>query len=129
MACGNSKNAAESTATPKAVLGEIDFNAPTAQINSVRIEGNLMFLDVSYSGGCEEQGFSLVGSNMIMKSLPPKRGIRLQRDPKGDVCRELVSKSLVFDISDLAYTQEVGSEIILMLEGYREDIKYTFMQE
>ncbi|SFT50855.1 hypothetical protein SAMN05216474_0964 [Lishizhenia tianjinensis] len=130
LACGNAKkSASEKMSTPKAILGEIDQNAPTAQINSVRIEGNLMFLEVSYSGGCEEQAFTLIGSNMIMKSLPPKRGIRLQRDPKGDACRELVSKSLVFDISNLAYKQEAGSEIVLLLDGYKEEVKYTFTQE
>lgn len=130
LACGNSKEITpEKSSHPKATFGNIDYQAPTAQINTVRIEGNLMFLEVSYSGGCEEQAFSLVGSEMIMKSLPPKRGIRLQRDPKGDACRELVSKSLVFDITDLAYQKEEGEVIFLLLDGFKEEIKYSFVAE
>lgn len=129
LACGSAKEASETAIeTPAATIGEIDYEAPTANILSAVVEGNYLNLEVSFSGGCEEQSFELVGSPMLMKSMPPKRGIRLIRDPKGDACRELVTKKLRFNINALAYSEEVGSEVILLLDGYKEELKYTLMQ-
>jgi hypothetical protein len=37
-------------------------------------------------------------------------------------------KTLIFDISNLAYKQEVGSEIFLKLDGVADNLKYTFVK-
>jgi hypothetical protein len=97
-------------------------NSASCSIVSVNIEGNTMILDVEYSGGCEEHSFKLLGSEMIQKSLPPKRGIMLWHDNKGDSCRSIVNEQLKFDISNLAYA---GGEIILNLDGWATPISYT----
>lgn len=110
----------------KAVLGEPVKDNPSTEITNVEVDGNVLKVKVSYSGGCEDQTFRLVGSTMIMKSIPPKRKVTLERDSKGDACRELITKDLLFDISELAYKKEERSEIILQLSGYEKEIKYLF---
>ena len=97
-------------------------NSASCTILKVIIDGNTMILDVEYSGGCEEHEFKLLGSEMIQKSLPPKRGVMLWHDNKGDSCRSIVNEQLKFDISALAYT---GGEIILNLDGWATPISYT----
>jgi hypothetical protein len=91
-------------------------------INKVAVEGNVLKLNVSYSGGCAEHEFSLLGSKMISKSLPPQRGIMLYHKDNEDSCRELIDEDLAFDITKFAY---LDSEIILKLEGWSEGISYT----
>lgn len=95
-------------------------------IQSAKIEGNNLILEVSYGGGCEEHDFSLVGSQMISKSLPPIRSVKLIHDAHGDKCKALIMKTLTFDISNMAYKQEKGSEIMLKIDGLKENLKYTF---
>ena len=125
-ACGNKKDSNKTeVVTKKAMLidGVNDYkdNASTT-INNAYISENNMVLDIVYSGGCEDHEFSLLGSKMIAKSLPAKRGIFLYHQNNGDSCRELIEETLTFDISDFAYT---GEEIILLLEGYKEPLTYS----
>jgi hypothetical protein len=96
-------------------------NANTA-INTVSLEGNVLSMNVSYSGGCEEHEFTLLGSKMISKSLPPQRGITLYHQNNNDSCRELITEDLAFDISDFAYGEK---EIVLILKDWKESISYT----
>lgn len=95
-------------------------------IESVILKDNSLFIAVSYSGGCEEHDFELIGNPLIMKSLPPKRTIQLYHNANGDSCRSLLNEILEIDITDLAYDQTAGSEIILILEGWEEEINYIF---
>ncbi len=113
----------------KATIGEIPKDNPTTDIAHVSLEGSLLKITVSYSGGCEDKVIELVGNEMIMKSLPPKRAITLVRDTKGDACREYITKELVFDISNLAYQKNEGSEIVLQLAGFEGDIRYVYSGE
>ncbi len=133
-ACGSMKKTEErplqgDQMVKKATIGEIPKDNPTTDIAHVSLEGSLLKITVSYSGGCEDQVIELVGNEMIMKSLPPKRAITLVRDTKGDACREYITKELVFDISNLAYQKNEGSEIVLQLAGFEGDIRYVYSGE
>ncbi len=88
-------------------------NSASFSILMVSIDRNIMTLDVEFSGGCEEHVFKLYGTEMIQKSLPPKRGIMLWHDNKGDSCRSIVSKQLKFYISAFEYS---GGEITCLLD-------------
>jgi len=133
-ACGSMKETEErplqvDQMVKKATIGEVPKDNPATDIVNVSLEGNLLKIAVSYSGGCEDQVIELVGNEMIMKSLPPKRAITLVRDTKGDGCREYITKELVFDISKLAYQQKEESEIVLLLAGFEGDIRYVYLGE
>lgn len=113
----------------KAIIGEPSKDNPLTEISNAALDGNMLKLTVSYSGGCEDQVFDLVGNEMIMKSLPPKRNMTLVRDSKGDACREYITTELLFDLTELSYQKKNGSEIILQLNGYDKEIRYVFQGE
>lgn len=110
----------------KAQLGDQAQRSDPFEIKSARIEGNLLLLDISYSGGCAWHKFECIGSEGVMKSLPPQRSIRLIHDNDNDSCEGIVHQSLEIDISNLAISQTAGSEIVLILEGLNEKLIYVY---
>lgn len=132
FSCKSQKNAKNSTIETnsetmlKATIGDIETPSDLIQITGVTISGNIMSINVNYSGGCEEHNFQLIGSENIAKSLPPIRSVKLVHNANGDACRKLEERTLVFDISDLTYKQEAGSAIYLTLDGWKDRIEYIF---
>lgn len=110
----------------KAALGRAEAHYDPFTVQSTKISGNTLIMDISYTGGCAEHDFKLVGSEAISKSLPPMRSVRLVHNANGDTCKATVKKTFKFDLTDLAYKKEAGSEIILNIEGVSEPIKWTF---
>jgi hypothetical protein len=133
-ACGvgqevNQRDRESSTMNQKAIIGEAPKDNPSTQINRAVIIDNTLELEVSYSGGCEEQVFDLVGNEMIMKSFPPQRSVVLVRDSKGDDCREWITKTIIFDITELHHSKKVDAEILLRLEGFDGELRYIYRGE
>lgn len=141
FACGTKKNAEDgevrsgkNDTTPvtkdivkvTAAIGEFEKTSDPVKIDTVEVRGNILYIDITYSGGCEEHQFEVIGSPMIAKSMPPIRAIQLVHRANGDTCREQKSVKLEVYIDDLAYQQEVGSEIYLNLEGWKERIYYKY---
>jgi hypothetical protein len=134
FSCKSKKNAAKSTETIqktqpmelKATLGKIPEHSDALTIESATIKGNILTIEVTYGGGCQEHEFQLIGSEMIAKSMPPIRSIKLIHKANQDNCRAIVSQTLKFDIRKLAYKQEAGSEIYLNLDAYNERLVYVF---
>ena len=127
LSCGNKDKDGkkDDVVTSKGILvsnfTEYKDNATTT-INAVTLNGNVLNLNVSYSGGCEDHEFTLIGSKLISKSLPPQRGMSLYHKSNNDSCREFITDDLSFDITDFAY---LDKEIILRLEGWKEGISFT----
>lgn len=107
-------------------LGEFPQESTPITIEKAEIVGNELILDVSYGGGCQEHEFKLIGSEMISKSLPPIRTIKLIHNGNNDLCKALIMQTLKYDISAFAYKQEKGSEIMLRLDGVKEPLRYIF---
>ncbi len=110
----------------KASFGDLSHQSDLITIKSAKMEGHLLTLDISYSGGCKDHSFEMLASKMIMKSLPPKRAIKLIHHANGDHCRQLINKTLVIDMSDVAHSKNKGDVLMLLLDGYREPIKYIY---
>ena len=87
---------------------------------------NIITLKIGYSGGCKNHEFSIIGSQMISKSLPPIRNIQLIHNSNDDNCKSYVTQNLEYDISNLAYKKVNGSVIILKLNGWKDRIVYTY---
>lgn len=122
----NSINQSNSETMLKARIGDDNTASDLTQILDISIKGNVLAIKVSYSGGCKDHTFDLIGSPNISKSLPPIRTIQLKHTANGDDCKKLEERILEFDLSDLAYKQESGSVIFLNLVGWKERIEYTF---
>lgn len=110
----------------KAEIGDLNTESAPITIESAEIRGNLLYLDVSYSGGCEEHYFRVIGSQMIAKSMPPIRGIKLIHDNNSDSCKKLEKVKLEINIKELAYKQEQGSEIYLNIDGLDQKLLYKY---
>ncbi|MFM7637845.1 MAG: hypothetical protein ACKO5W_08250 [Crocinitomicaceae bacterium] len=109
----------------KAELGDINQVSDNINILNASIEGNIINLEVSYSGGCQPHEFNLVGSTMISKSLPPIRSVVLVHKSNNDMCEKQIIETLRFDIRDFAYNQN-ESEIFLSIKGVENRLLYRF---
>ena len=92
-------------------------------IHEVEISGNKMTVKVSYSGGCKEHYFKMIGYQFTTTSIPTERAIKIYHDTNQDDCRELISDVLEFDISALGLDN--ATPVNLQLYGYEGDIIYT----
>lgn len=128
FACNNTKEVLEIDPinVKSAQIGDVTQESAETTITSAILEGNVLTLEVEYSGGCKDHTFELIGSAAVMKSMPPKRPIKLVHNSNEDSCRELVSETIKFELESLAYSKESGSEIVLLLDGYKESISYIY---
>ncbi len=109
----------------KAHFGEFAESDPIT-IQSAMVSGNTLILTVSYSGGCKEHSFDMVGSQFVAKSLPPIRQLKLIHKNNDDKCKAIVTKTISVDIREMADRQESGSEIVFNLQGYEGRINYKY---
>ena len=126
LGCATQKPAIQVQRETKATLGELPESTDAVKINKASISGNIMTLEVTYTGGCKEHRFELIGREMISKSLPPIRSVKLVHTGNGDDCTTTITHPVKFDIRDLAYKQEAGSEIMLKVEGVEDRLLYSF---
>ena len=111
----------------KAIIGRNEEQASSSlQILKSQIEGNILTLKIGYSGGCEKHEFKVIGNQMISKSLPPIRAVKLIHVPNGDSCREYIERDLIIDLTDLAYKMVMGSQIRLQISGMESEVLYTY---
>ena len=94
-------------------------------IKAVSLDGDIMSVTVSYSGGCEAHAFELYSNQRYMKSLPPQLNLFLVHERNGDMCRELIEQTLKFDIKGARYSG--NGSVKLMVNGNSEQaILYSY---
>ena len=133
--CGKNKGgnnivqAQENQMTDQLIIDKA-YTAPKTNdpftIKKMSLDGNILNIEVEYSGGCKDHDFKLYFNQIYMKSLPPKAKFFLVHNANGDACRELISKTYSFDISPAKYPDGKTSEIYIMLDGYEESILYKY---
>ena len=100
-------------------------------ISNVELIDDILNMTVSYSGGCEDHEFELIGTNNFMESDPVQINIRLSHNANNDICKAYLTEELTFDLTPLkeawqeVYQQESGT-IIINLEGFDEPISFEF---
>jgi hypothetical protein len=68
-------------------------------LDSGWIARDTLFLAVSHGGGCADHAYALVASNGWMESSPVQLGVFLAHDAKGDTCKALLLRQLIFDLA------------------------------
>jgi len=136
--CKAKKEAADNPATEESVQDNVKMihmtdafllpkSIDVVNINSLRIKGDILEIDVSY-GGCKEHDFVLYGNRAYQKSLPPKIGLALIHDAHGDKCRKLSSKKLFFNIKSIRYPDKDKDYVVVVYvnqeSGKSVDYKY-----
>lgn len=117
------------TATLKSVNTAKDYQQPKETdpftVESIEIQDSILFITVSYGGGCEEHEFTLNSNLRYMKSLPAQLGLFLEHDAKGDACRAMLFKTLQFNVSAVKYG-ESGNELILRFNNTDKTVRYSY---
>jgi hypothetical protein len=99
--------------------------ASSLKIKSVTVEGDLLSVVVSYSGGCKDHEFRLISNQRYMKSLPPQLNLYLEHNGNGDMCRELIEQTLTFNVAAAQYGG--NDSVTLIVNGDRESsVLYTY---
>ena len=99
-------------------------------INNVKLHRNILYVNVSYSGGCKEHEFTLIASS-FMESNPVQVNILLSHNDNNDPCDMWITEEMAFNLIPLkkgwqcSYLEKSGI-IILNIQGWEESIYYDF---
>ena len=100
-------------------------------IHDLKLINDILAINITYSGGCEDHEFFLIGTKNFMESYPVQVTILLSHDANNDPCDALINKRLNYNLTPLkdawqqAYQNDSGT-ISILLEGYEKSIIYTF---
>ena len=106
-------------------LGQVPEGDPYG-MGQARVEGSLLVVSVSFSGGCAPHAFSLLALRAYEKSLPPRHHLYLRHADGGDACDGVVTGEVRFDLNPLRRVHPDQHEVALVLEGMDEALTYRF---
>lgn len=123
---GYSLSLMNDTIHSQVLLDEYEYNnaiRDDLSITNAYIKSNLLFLEISYTGGCVNHDFSLIGSGVFAESYPVQTSIILSHEDNNDSCEAILTDTLVFDLTPLKefYTEsykESSGIINIYLSGY-----------
>ncbi|MBM3286863.1 MAG: hypothetical protein FJY88_05880 [Candidatus Eisenbacteria bacterium] len=80
------------------------------QVRAVSIQGRILSLSVSASGGCADHAWTLYVSEAFMESYPAQTRGFLVHEDNGDPCDAILQEDLAFDLAPLiaAYARQYG---------------------
>ena len=95
-------------------------------IGAAEINGDILTLTVTFSGGCGKHRFKLFMQPAFMESYPVQANLYLQHTDFDDPCDAILSKDVSFDIRGIAELHRDmyggNDEIILNVFGYFIDV-------
>ena len=107
-------------------------NAPRdpVTINNVKLLKNILFMNISYGGGCEEHEFLLIATS-FMESEPVQVNILLSHEDNADPCDMWINKNHSFNLLPLKRSwqrlyHEISGIIVMNIEGWNQSILYQF---
>jgi len=104
----------------------VDAKSDPFSVSSVRVEGDVLAVQVRYSGGCEKHDFVLLDTGIATRSIPPQHRLRLVHDAHGDGCEAYLTRDLFFDISPLKKVYSSLDRIVILIDGMEGTTLYTF---
>lgn len=104
--------------TTKEIIIDNNYTPKTnnIEVTSLKIENNILYVGVKSSTACNEDDFNLYSTEIILKSLPPKKVLQLEHISKNDNCSEKLNKELTFNIEKLNQNNNY-KELVLMLNN------------
>lgn len=82
---------------------EPDFKNVAVNIKNAEQVGDILILDVSYSGGCADHDFELVSNGRYESTYPPELEVKLWHNGNGDRCRSVIDERIYFDLKPYQY--------------------------
>ena len=99
-------------------------NKSTYKIKSATITGDLLSLNVNYTGGCKEHSFELISNGLYAKSLPPQITVYLKHQSNDDTCEKIIEKTITYDISKLQYPGQ--HTLLIKIITFKEKTAYKY---
>ena len=119
-----SDESSDQTSNAKNLIVEIGHRCEFGDlftINSYSTDGDILSINVQYSGGCEDHDFDLYFNGALKKSLPPQATLCLTHNSNGDICKALIQDTLEFNISEL---KQNNDSVIININDNKEQIEY-----
>jgi len=115
------------------ILGDSLYqNAPKDPIvfNEIKLDRNIILMNVSYGGGCEEHEFALIATS-FMESYPVQVNVLLSHEDNDDPCDMWITEIMTFNLLPLkkSWQQEYNKKsgiIVMNIQGWEESIYYEF---
>ena len=90
------------------------------EINNVDIVGDLLQIDISYSGGCETHSFEMLWPENVDQIYPPVIPVILNHNSNNDLCEAFINEVLQVNLAGniLNYDSKTISNIeIIVING------------
>lgn len=98
----------------------------------VFVDGDTLWVDVAYGGGCEEHTFTICWPDQsFMESDPVQVNLEIFHGGPADMCEAYLYETLEFDLTPLkdawkaAYGDTAGT-VVINLEGAPDSVEYSF---
>ena len=91
---------------PQAEVGpRVDLRERSApfEITFADVINDLLMVQVTYNGGCEDHSFHLLSNGKYTATYPPEIVLHIRHDDHGDRCRGVVDEKRYFDLTNLRY--------------------------
>ena len=104
-------------------------------INGVRLQGDTLTINVSYSGGCETHEVTLVAAEQFLESLPVQLRVSLAHNANGDTCEAWITEDYDFDLTPIreayqkGYQTDTGTILFLWTDRSTEEPPFDFDYE
>lgn len=104
------------------------FPQDPAVIDEALIEGDLLKLKVSYSGGYETHDFALIFQGVFMESNPVQADLFLSHDAHDDPAEAWITEELQFDLTPLkmSYKNQYGGGGPVYLRLHEPGVRNQF---
>lgn len=108
------------------------FGTDEFALNSATVDGDVLKVNLSYSGGCEAHLFTLVVSETFLESFPVQLPIYIAHNANGDTCEAYPTEEYQFDLTQIktmyqkAYRVEAGTIILRLKDAPDIDLVYEF---
>jgi hypothetical protein len=91
---------------PQILVGdEADIHTRSApfEVAYAEVIHDLLMLQVSYSGGCEDHNFEVHSNGKFTAHYPPEVTVHIKHFDNGDRCRGMIDEKRYFDLKGLQY--------------------------
>ena len=115
------------------ILGESvnieSFKFDRYNLNDIKVAGDSLVINLSYSGGCRDHEFALIAEEYFVESPKIETKLILSHISNFDPCEQYITKDYTFNLLPLKYKyietygNETGS-IRLVLEEQKVEYKF-----
>ena len=98
-------------------------------LNDIKVVGDIVKINISYSGGCRDHEFKLIAQNYFGESDSPKAELVLSHNSNLDPCEAFLTEEHSFNLLPLKYEfikkfEKDSGTILMVLE--EKELVYSF---